>query len=322
MMKRLGLKITCFVVSLVIWVQVASTSSVEQEIFLPLQVVGLAPGLTYDGSTLPAKVSVRVVGSKLRLLRHKFFHHFVGEVRVDLSGRSSGPEFRYDLKASDIYTNLTAATIYPPVSIRLWIDEVDSLRFSVVMKLDNKLPEDMGLLVPIDIVPDSVLVVGPHRFFEPLPQVATQGIDLAKISSSVERDVDLVVDRPFLKLSPEKVQVSVQVGVIQERTLANVPVIPLVDAGQPEVVVSPPVADVKVRGVADSVLAMTRDRLLVTIPVGNRPVGNYSLPGQVDYPPWLTLMGIVPPKFQVIVGDPPVLGPQAPESSQGEAHGE
>ncbi len=314
-MNRLGLKISCLVASLVIWMQVASTSTVEQDIFLPLQVTGLRQGLTYAGSQLPDRVPVRVVGSKLRLLRHKFFNYFVGEVRIDLAGQEPGPEYPYEIKAGDIFTNLTAASAYPPTTVRLRIDRLDSLMLPVRLQLQNHLPADRGFLTPMDVVPDSVLVTGPERFFDPLPVVVSQPLDLSKLNGTVEKDVKLTVDNPLLDIIPEKVHVVIRVGVLQERTLANVPVIALVDAGRPEVGVSPPVADVKVRGVVDSVQVLTRDRLLVTIPVGDRPVGVYSLPGQVDYPSWLTLLGIVPPRFQVIVGNPPVPEAAQPDSA-------
>ncbi len=319
-MNRLGLKISCLVVSLIIWMQVASTSSVEQDIALPLQITGLAQGLTYAGSDVPSRVPVRVTGSKLRLMRHKYFHHYVGEVRIDLGGRGPGPEFRYDIKAGDVFTNLTAATVFPATSLHLRIDRVDSLRLPVRLVLENQLPGDKGLLEPVKLAPDSVLVIGPQRLFEPIPVVTTQGVDLAKITASLDREVELNVNRPLLSVKPLRVRARIRVGVMQERTLANVPVVALVDAGRPEVGISPPVADLKVRGVADSVQTLTKDRLLVTIPVGDRGVGVYSLPGQVDYPSWLTLIGIEPPRFQVIVGNPPLQG-TAPAGSTATEHG-
>ena len=84
--------------------------------------------------------------------------------------------------------------------------------------------------------------------------------------------------------------------------MANIPVIPLVDAGQPEVGVSPPVVDVMVRGVADSVRALQGDRVLVTVPVGHLGHGVHMVAGQVDAPPWLTVIGLDPAEFQVVVG--------------------
>ncbi len=314
-MNRLGLKIGCLLAALVIWMQVAHTSTVEQDIYLPLRITGLQPGLTYAGSRVPARVPVRVLGRKLTLLRHRFFNYFVGEVRIDVSGQKPGPEFSYEIKSGDIFTNLDAASAYPPTTVHLRIDRLDSLMLPVRLQLENSLPADRGLLSPVATEPESVLVTGPGRFFDPEPVVMSRPVDLSKVDASLDREVGLTVDRPLLEIRPDKVQLAIRVGVLEDRTLANVPVVALVDAGRPEVGVSPPVADVKVRGVADSLRVLTRDRLLVTIPVGDRPVGVYSLPGQVDYPPWLTLLGLVPPRFQVIVGNPPVQEGAQPDSA-------
>jgi len=59
----------------------------------------------------------------------------------------------------------------------------------------------------------------------------------------------------------------------------------------------------------------------VTIPVGDRPEGVYSLAGQVAYPPWLKLLGIVPSHFQVIVGNPPLPHTAVPDSTGREVGG-
>jgi len=58
--------------------------------------------------------------------------------------------------------------------------------------------------------------------------------------------------------------------------------------------------------VRDSVLALDSQRFLVTVPVGNLAEGVYQLPGQIDHPPWLEIVGLDPPEFQVIVGHPSV----------------
>ncbi|NCQ34542.1 YbbR-like domain-containing protein, partial [bacterium] len=286
-MNRLGLKISCLVAALIIWMQVAATSPVEQDINLPLRVTGLASGLTYAGSNLPAEVRVRVTGSKLNLLRHKFFNHFVGEVRLDLSGRDAGPAFALAVDSGDIFTSLTSATVFPPTTVRVHIDRQDTLRVPVRLELSGSLPRDKGLVTPARATPDSVTLIGPERFLAPIPMVRTEPMDMSRVTASQERDLALRLDQELLHLEPDHVRVTLKIGPLRERTLANVPVIALVDAGRPEAGVSPPVADVKVRGVADSVATLTGERLLVTIPVGDRPEGIYSLPGQVAYPPWL-----------------------------------
>ena len=65
-MNRLGLKISCFLVSVVIWIQVANTADIEQTTTLPLRVTGLSEGLTVAGSEyLPPEVRVQVAETEI-----------------------------------------------------------------------------------------------------------------------------------------------------------------------------------------------------------------------------------------------------------------
>ena len=303
-MNRIGLKVSCFVVSVLIWVQVASNSTVEQITQLPLRVVGIGAELTDAGSEIPDRVKVRVQGSKLRLLSHNYFNRYIGEVRVNLSDRVAGPTFSYELSPSDVYTDMVVMGIQPPVRLRLKLDHEARQMLPVVLTTEGALPEGVGLLTAPRVSPDSVMVTGPERFFPPNGQVVTEAVDLSRQANSGEVNVALQSPHEELKMASREARVQFAVASIVERTLANLPVIPLVDAGQPEVGVSPPVVDVMVRGVADSIQALTESRFLVTVSVGARQEGVYALSGQVDPPTWLTVIGLDPPMLQVIVGNP------------------
>jgi hypothetical protein len=304
-MNRLGLKIVCLVASIVIWMQVAATSEVEQVAQLPLRIVGLGQGLTVEGSDLPQKVEVRVQGSKLRLLAHKYFNRYLGEVRINLATRPAGPSFSYELDRGDVFTDLTVVNIFPPVRVRLHVDELMTWKLPVRLETDGSLPEGKAFLAPPSVKPDSVTVTGARRFYQPDVVVPTLRVNLDRLKESQDFPLGLVAPGEFLHLARDEVSASFRLAPIMDRTLANIPVIPLVDAGQPEVGVSPPVVDVMVRGVADSVRSLDRSRFLVTVPVGSLAEGVYVLPAQVEYPPWLTLIGLNPSEFQVIVGHPP-----------------
>lgn len=315
-MNRLGLKISCLLVSLVIWMQVASTAEVQQVARLPLRVWGLGSGLTTAGSDIPDQVDVRLNGSKLSLFTHKYFSRYVGEVHVNLADQRPGPVFFYQPGIRDVVTELSEPAIDPPLSFEVRVDTVLTRLVPVALAVKGALPEGTGFVTMPRVQPDSVAVTGPSRFFPDEFSVRTKTVDLAKYSSSTRVDVDLLPPHEFLELAADKVSTILQIARMEERTLANVPVVPLVDAGRPAVGVSPPVADVMVRGVADSISRLTSDRLLVTVPVGDLPEGVYSMPGQVDYPAWMTLIGIAPREFQVIVGNPPLLtGPDAGDTS-------
>jgi len=310
-MNRIGLKISCFVVSILIWVQVASTSTVEQAINMPLRLTGVSEGLTAAGSELPTRVKVRVQGSKLELLVHNYFNRYLGEVRVDVSDRTIGPTFSYEMSQNDVFTDLVVVGVQPPVRLRLKLDRQLSRMLPVQLLTNGQLPAGVDFLVPPTVLPDSVLVTGPERFFPSSEVLRTEPVDLARLQNSDDVAVALVMPHEHLNLAATDALARFRIAQVQERTLANIPVIPLVDAGQLEVGVSPPVVDVMVRGVADSVRALKGDRILVTVPVGHLAQGVHMIAGEVNLPPWLTLIGLDPAEFQVVVGH---LGPAEGDS--------
>jgi len=97
--------------------------------------------------------------------------------------------------------------------------------------------------------------------------------------------------------------VSLLVSVIEARTFVNIPVIPLVDANQPEVTVFPPVADLVLSGPSDSVGTIVPSRLAVTLSLSGLPEGIHHLRGQVDKPSCLTFISMEPETFMAIIGD-------------------
>lgn len=303
-MNRLGLKIICLVVSVIIWMQVASNSVVEQTTQLPLRVLGLSEGLTIEGSDLPAEVNVRVRGSKLALMSHNYFNEYLGEIRVNLDGRVAGPPFFYELNGADVYSDLDVINIKSPVRLWLYIDEHITRKLPVQLTTVGGLPDAMAYLADPAILPDSVLVSGPKRSFPDDAVLKTEPVDLEQIDSRQTVLVALASPDALLEIHEDNVEVHFPVAALEDRTLANIPVVALVDAGTPDVAISPPVVDVMVRGVADSIQALTESRFMVTVPVGSRKEGIYVLAGQVDPPSWLTIIGLDPPLLQVIVGNP------------------
>lgn len=306
-MNRLGLKISCFVVSVVIWIQVASTAEVEQSVNLPLRVVGISEGLTIAGSPVPANAKVRLTGSKLKLLAHNYFNQYIGEVRVNLADRDPGNTFTYRLEEVDIVTEMKNPSFPEARTIKdIRIDRKVTRRVPVALATEGSLPPRLGMSRAPALVPDSVTVVGPERFFPTEFKVLTEPVALGRISGNGNQTIKLVRPHEFLQMEVREAEVIFRVGTLEERTLANIPVVPLVDAGTPEVGISPPVADVMVRGVADSVRTLTEARFSVTVPVGSLTEGVYWLTGQVEHPEWVELLGMDPVEFQVIVGNPPL----------------
>jgi hypothetical protein len=118
-MKRVGLKLSCLLLSLVLWLQVAATTTVDGTVTMPLEVAGLRPGTGIVRADLPGTVRVRVRGSRLLLLAHRYFGRHCGDVVVEVGAPVPGIVVERDVDESDVRSDFTALAIAPPVHLHL-----------------------------------------------------------------------------------------------------------------------------------------------------------------------------------------------------------
>lgn len=118
-MKRVGLKLVCLLAALVLWLQVAATTVVDDTVAMPLQAVGLRDGTAPASGDLPRSIRVRVRGSKLQLVAHRYFGQRVGIVVVDLARPAPGSIVERDVGTEDVRSELSALSIAPPVRLRV-----------------------------------------------------------------------------------------------------------------------------------------------------------------------------------------------------------
>ncbi len=305
-MNRLGLKIVCLVASVIIWCFIASNTTVEQDVNLPLVIPDLGDNLTLEGSNLKSEITVRLEGSKLRFYMHHFFQSDIGEVKVNPWDWQPGPEFSIEILPEHVFSDLKVVGINRIELLDIRVDRQEYRLLPIVQENIGKLRDDLAFLEPPKLKPDSVLVSGPSRYFLENTEVVAEPVDFSRLKGSERLTVSLTPPGEFMHLVTRQVSLDCKVARKTDRTLANISVVPLVDSGMPQVGVSPPLVDVMVRGVIDSVEALTANRFLVTVSVGSLEEGIYELPGQIDCPDWLEVIGLDPPEFQVIVGRPSV----------------
>lgn len=301
-MSRLGLKLGCLAVAIVIWIQVASTATVEMPVDLPLRVQGLEEGRTIAGSALPREVTVRLRGSKLRLLAHRWSLRPAGEVVLDLADRPPGRPFTVNLGPDDVASPLRAVEIVEPVRLTVRIDGQVERRLPIALSTIGSLPAGFGHLEPLRADPESVLVSGPARYFPEQSAVRTTPLELARLEGTGKLKLRVLPPESHLQISTQEVSVSYSIGLLAERTIADVPVRLVGQTAGLEVGVSPGRVDVNVRGVADSLRVLTAGRLAVTVATEGLSTGVHLLPAEVTAPAWATVTGLDPARFQVVVG--------------------
>jgi YbbR domain-containing protein len=301
-MNHIGLKVACLVVAMLVWVQVASNQDVERTIFLPLELVNLQPGMTVAGSRIPANVLVRLRGSKLRLIAHRYLGQRAGRVVVDLADMTPGTTQR-PLTVNDVRSALDVVEVRAQHPLSIQIDRLVSRAVPVVVTTSGQLPSGRMLVGALSAAPDSVVLSGPSRLFVPDLTIRTEPLDLSRQREAQTVRRRLASPSPHLTPAVAEVAVRVPVSLVDRRTLSNVPIVPLVDANQPEVTVYPPVADLAVSGPADSVRALLPSRVAVTVSLSGLPEGIHHLRGQVILPEGFTLLSLEPEEFMAIIGE-------------------
>jgi hypothetical protein len=304
--KSLILKLACFLAALMIWALVAGTTLVEADVGLPLEVAGLADGLTIEGSTLSDLVLVRLRASRLRLLAHQYLGRSIGSVRFDVTGLQPGPPLFPPLKDADVRAEADVLAILSPTRLRLQLDWQETRRLPVRVPLTGRLPADRLLGGPVVVRPDSLDVTGPRRFFADLDSLVTQPLDLAGLQRTLTRDLAVAPPPKPLQATAASVQVTVPVTQLTMRVLPNIPVRLRIEDDIGDVAVLPSFCDVTVRGPADSVAALAPGRLSVTVVVSDLTPDAHHVPGLVQHPDWVVSIQLEPANFMVIMGRAPV----------------
>jgi len=302
-MNRIGLKLFCLFVACLLWLQVAATTTVDRTVALPLEITGLREGLTVAGSELPGRVPVRLRGSKLRLIEHRWFGRSAGRVVVGLAHAVAGEVAQHDLTAEDVVTDMIVVGLAEPVRLRLHVDRLATRRLPVRVVTRGEPPHDRALAKPPAAVPAEVVARGPDAVLRRQDWVGTEEVDLSRLRAGASLERRLLPWAPDLRLEPGEVRVEVAVSAREQRTFTNLPVVPLTDANQPAAGVFPPVATLVISGPADSLQVLTGARLAVTVSLTGLARGTHHVTGQAVLPEGYRLESLRPDRFVVRLGE-------------------
>ena len=296
------LKLACLLVSILIWIQVASTDMHEREVDLPLRFDGLPEGLTLDGNTWPETVRVRGRGSKWRFFLSRYFGNEPGEVVVDLSAVE--PDVRYvkELTAGDVHTSLTEISVLDPGPMELDVDHLDSLVVNVDVVTRGALPEGLMLLTPPRARPETVTLYGPSRFLEDGVQVCTEPVEMSRVQGTGPLARALIVPYPHLEPSLESVQVMLEAVPVGRRVFEHIPLVPLLDSGQLHVEVFPPVASVEIEGPAEELAELSASAIGLTVSSSGLEPGAHTVVPSIMLPEHCGLVSLEPEEYMLVVG--------------------
>jgi YbbR domain-containing protein len=301
-MNRHILKVACVFVSILIWIQVASSDMRKREADLPLRIDGLPESLTLVGNDWPESVRVRGRGSKWRFFLSRYFGNQPGEVVVDLSGVDPDVPFVRELTAADVRTSLTEVEVLDAAPLELDVDHMDSLRVVVDVMTRGELPAGWMLLAPPRAEPDSVTVRGPSRFLPEVSRVRTEPVDMTRIHGAGPVSRTLVAPHAHVEPVSGTVHVVVEAVALGHRVFEHLPLVPLLDAGQIHVEIFPPVASVEISGPAEVLAALSAASISLTVSSSGLAPGAHTVRPSVMLPEHCSLVALAPEEFMLVVG--------------------
>ncbi len=302
-MNRHVLKIMCVLTALVIWIQVASSSLLTRDIDLPLDLIGLSGDVTLAGNSWPSDIRVRATGSEWHFFLNQFLGRSLGRVIVDLSDVGPDVLWQRDVTVNDVVSPLADVSIQPAVSLSLQTDRLVMRRMAVEIGLTGTLPDHRMILGGVIVEPDSVDVRGPSRLLAGLSgTLATAPLDLGRIRGRQTVVRGLVVPDRNVVLEPHEVRLTYDVSDAGRRIYENVPIVPLVDVGQPGADVFPPVASIEIRGPTEELDRMPMSAINLTVALTGLAAGAHTLAPDVLLPERFELVNMEPAQVLVIIG--------------------
>lgn len=160
---------------------------------------------------------------------------------------------------------------------------------------------------------DEVVVEGPESALAAIPYLTTTPIDVTGWSESrILWDIPIDTSRlpAGVTVDPQTVNVSIQVRRAEEtRTLQGIPILTVNVRPGTIVELSPPTADLEVRGSSTTIGSLKPGDIIVFVDLENADVGIYQLPVRVTVPSGVQFERLTPQIVQVTVRLPATPAP-------------
>jgi len=300
---NLHIKILCFVVAALLWIQVASTVDVEEIVQIPLEVVGLPDSLVVREASLPERARVRIQGSKLQLLMRDLVRRDVGRAQLYLADATPGL-MRYELTPDDVRVSAIPLEVLTPQDLRFRVHRRATRRLPVRVVLEGQLDSEHTLAGRPEITPSQVEISGPEALVATMDHINTIPVQLGRNRQSFTVRAPLQAPDTDLILRPVEVQVVIGIDRLVERSFTDVPISVLSDVDPEWVHVDPTTAQVRVTGPSTLVDSMQPEDVSVLLHIAELAPGVYELPGEVVVPEGAGSSSVDPLVFRVIVEQP------------------
>ncbi len=283
LVENAGIKIIAIVVALFIWFNVSSQEEMTRSFVLPVQLVNLSDSLTIVGR-IPESAETRITATKRQLLYMGFKKGFV---LMSLASATPG-RFRQTLSATNVILplgiNPKNVQIITPTVVDLFFEPKIKRRVPVSLTLSGSVAEGYLLNRTPSISPRMVKVVGGESYVSHLRNIPTGSVDLGRIKSSFEKEIELDFDKNLCQSFPDRVTVSISVSQRINRTLANVPPTILIDKSNLSADITPPTVSLILEGPKSILDTLSSKDVSILVDLTGKKTGVYKFAPEIIVP--------------------------------------
>ncbi|MCA9728114.1 MAG: YbbR-like domain-containing protein [Candidatus Eisenbacteria bacterium] len=220
---NLGIKLASLILALAIYAHVLSSEDRESVFSVPLEVVGLPEGLTYEG-TVPSRIQVRVEARGTELWK---LHTQSLRAEIDL-GEARPGMLQRPVTTEDVVlppgADAQIKSIVRPVVLSLQVEPLVSRPVPVSVRFRGGPDPGTMRTGRATAEPETVRVEGPKTRVEALDSLRTEGIALIGRSHPLEARVR-VVHPEGVWLAVDSVTVQVPIERVEQRSFGPVRVL-------------------------------------------------------------------------------------------------
>ena len=265
------LKLFSLVLATMAWLTIASETSSEIRLSVPLEFRNIPPNVEMTGETTDlVEVRMRGPSNLIREVSEKDI-----SASIVLSQMTAG-EKAFSLTSQNIRAPFGIEIVrVSPTRVSVNLERTMSKTVPVIPRFEGELGEGYEI-EQTAVLPDRVQVRGPESRIRSLESVFTAPVSIAGLAADILETVDLDITDPLLRLQyalPVEVGVTVREQRI-ERTMTAARD-PNLDAQQWSI--EPPTVQVTVKGPRSAVMNLEPGNVYFTIPTDAIPAGRHEL---------------------------------------------
>jgi YbbR domain-containing protein len=289
---NVGAKLFSILLALMLWGIVLGSRGVEVIKEIPLEIV--TPGELIPANEVPDRIAFKLAGPKAFL--RAILDRKEDPIRVNLANAKSGlVTYRFFSDNIRLPIGVKVLSITPS-SILIKLEQKKRKEVPVALELRGD-PPDGYQLIRTELRPEKVKIVGAESRVDAVTSIDTLPVDLSKVKASVEKEVELDLERQQVMLDGEAPRVYLQMEPIPANFRIRNIEVRVLSAFHTKV--EEKTVSVHVRADAAQLKNLDRSQVYGVVDLRGRAKGKYTEPVKIILPEGVVPVKTIPERVSI-----------------------